>query len=59
MGKRHFVSVLRRNKKYKLLMEDISSVFVFDKRKLPKLPVFDSELEIKKSDEETQMDESL
>jgi len=56
MCKRNFVSICKRNKKYKLLMEDISSVYTYDKKKLPRVPVFGSEMDIKKSDEETLMD---
>lgn len=37
-------------------MEDIQSVHTFDKRKFPRIPVFDSEMDFKKSDEETLMD---
>lgn len=39
-------------------MEDILSVHTYDKRKLPRLPIFDGETDTKKSEEETQTDES-
>ena len=58
MSKRNFVMLTRKTKKYRLLMQDISAVFTFDKRRFPRIPTFDLEMEYKKSDEETQIDES-